>query len=68
MSCIDLKLFMLSEFIAQVVVLTNVARANEGLQPLTLNSQLSATAQGHSEDMAENDFFSPLKAFLSSRA
>ena len=49
---------MLAEFITEVVALTNVERANEGLQPLTLNSQLSATAQGHSEDMAANDFFS----------
>ena len=49
---------MLSEFILQVVTLTNVERANAGLQPLTLNSQLVATAQGHSDDMARNDFFS----------
>ncbi len=49
---------MFAEFITEVVVLTNIERANEGLQPLTLNSQLSATAQGHSEDMAVNDFFS----------
>jgi len=49
---------MLSEFIIQIVALTNIERAKAGLQPLTLNSQLVATAQGHSEDMAINDFFS----------
>lgn len=44
--------------IDEVVELTNFYRAQEGLQPLTLNTNLSSSAQSHSEDMAENDFFS----------
>lgn len=44
---------------AQAVVdLINVERVKEGCAPLQVNSKLVAAAQGHSEDMAFNDFFS----------
>ena len=46
------------ELINQVVELTNIERAKEGLKPLTLNSQLVDAAQDHSSDMAQDDFFS----------
>ncbi|MEO1559704.1 MAG: CAP domain-containing protein, partial [Cyanobacteria bacterium J06632_19] len=42
----------------EVVALTNSHRSEHGLQPLTLNGDLSESAQLHSEDMAVNDFFS----------
>ena len=45
-------------FIDEVVALTNEYRAEYGLEPLTLNTELSNSAQTHSEDMAHNDFFS----------
>jgi uncharacterized protein YkwD len=44
-------------FIQQVVALTNSYRAQAGLQPLQLNSKLTAAAYRHSRDMALNDFF-----------
>ncbi len=44
--------------IDEVMRLTNSYRAQYGLQPLTLNIQLSNSAQTHSEDMAMSDFFS----------
>ncbi|MEO1377564.1 MAG: CAP domain-containing protein [Cyanobacteria bacterium J06635_10] len=44
--------------IDEVVALTNSYRIQEGLQPLTLNTNLSSAAQSHSIDMAVNDFFS----------
>ena len=40
-----------------VVVLTNLARVEEGLPPLKLNEALREAARGHARDMAENDFF-----------
>ncbi|WP_420627188.1 CAP domain-containing protein [Candidatus Leptofilum sp.] len=44
---------------AQVVVdLINDEREKAGCAPLQVNSKLVAAAQGHSEDMAFNDFFS----------
>ena len=46
------------ELINRVVELTNVERAKVGLQPLTLNLQLADAAQDHSNDMAQDDFFS----------
>jgi uncharacterized protein YkwD len=42
----------------QVVDLTNQERARVGCQPLTISPQLSAAAEGHSKDMALNNFFS----------
>ena len=45
---------------AQAVVdLINAERVKEGCAPLQVNSKLVAAAQGHSEDMAFNDFFLP---------
>ncbi len=44
--------------INKVVRFTNSYRGEYGLQPLTLNSNLSNSAQTHSEDMALSDFFS----------
>lgn len=38
--------------------LINRARAEKGLQHLTLNPVLSAAARAHSQDMAVNDYFS----------
>lgn len=45
-------------FVNQVLDLTNVERTKAGLKPLKLNSQLVDAAQDHSNDMAEDDFFS----------
>lgn len=41
----------------QVLNLTNAERSKAGCPALTLNSKLSAAAQGHSQDMATNDYF-----------
>jgi hypothetical protein len=49
---------MSSQLINQVLELTNAERAKAGLQPLTLNNQLAKAAQGHSDSMAADDFFS----------
>ncbi|EAW38663.1 CAP domain-containing protein [Lyngbya sp. PCC 8106] len=43
--------------IDQVVQLTNEFRAENGLSPLSLNSQLVMAAENHSENMALQDFF-----------
>ncbi|MEA5471268.1 CAP domain-containing protein [Spirulina sp. 06S082] len=40
--------------------LANAEREKVGASPLQLNSQLTEAAQSHAEDMAENDFFSPV--------
>jgi uncharacterized protein YkwD len=42
----------------QVVGVTNTYRALHGCGPLTLNPQLTAAANEHSEDMAVHDYFS----------
>jgi len=42
----------------QVVAVTNIYRARHGCGPLTLNPQLTAAANEHSEDMAAHDYFS----------
>ncbi len=44
-------------FAEAVLQLTNDFRAQYGLSPLRLNRELSATAQKHSQAMAEGDFF-----------
>ena len=46
------------QFIEQVVELTNIERAKAGLSPLELNNRLLNAAQDHSNDMAQDDFFS----------
>ena len=44
--------------IEKVVELTNAEREKAGLQPLKINNQLANAAQDHSNDMAQDDFFS----------
>lgn len=46
-----------TQFINRVLELTNEYRAANGLNPLTLNQELNASAYGHSRDMAQLDFF-----------
>jgi uncharacterized protein YkwD len=43
---------------AEVVRLTNVERAKVGCVALRVDPRLAAAAQGHSEDMADRDYFS----------
>ena len=43
---------------AEVVVLTNQERAKAGCPALTASLQLAGAAEGHSADMAINDYFS----------
>ncbi len=45
-------------YAAQVIALINGARQKAGLPTLTGNAQLTAAAQGHSDDMACNNFLS----------
>ncbi|NEQ50556.1 MAG: hypothetical protein F6K11_10550 [Leptolyngbya sp. SIO3F4] len=47
-----------TEFAQEVLRLTNEFRAEEGLSPLTMNEELTETAQNYSQTMAEDDFFS----------
>ncbi|QKW10060.1 sigma-70 family RNA polymerase sigma factor [Streptomyces sp. NA04227] len=44
--------------IAQVTQLVNNERAKNGCGPVTANPKLQSAAQGHSDDMADRDFFS----------
>lgn len=44
------------DYVQQLIDLINQARADVGRAPLTVNPQLTAAAQGHSLDMACNDF------------
>lgn len=41
----------------RVLALVNIERSNQGLSPLTWNSQLATAAQNHSDSMANNDFY-----------
>ena len=43
-----------ADYVSQILVLFNTARAAQGLPPYTINPQLSAAAMGHSIDMACN--------------
>jgi uncharacterized protein YkwD len=43
-------------YVAQIVSLINAERTKVGLSSLTINAQLAAAAQGHSADMACNNF------------
>jgi len=45
-------------YVDQIVSLINAARADAGLQALTVDPQIAAFAQGHAEDMAFNNFLS----------
>lgn len=47
----------ISEYRREVLRLVNVEREKEGLNALVGDAKLDAAAQGHSEDMAANDFF-----------
>lgn len=49
---------LLSPVAQQVVDLTNQERTRVGCPPLSVNPKLVQAAQGHTEDMAVNDFFS----------
>lgn len=42
----------------QVVTLTNAARQDAGCAPLRVEAGLTASAQGHAQDMAARDYFS----------
>ena len=42
----------------QVIILTNQERINNGCEPLVMDDRLQLAAEGHSQDMAINDFFS----------
>ncbi|MBX6388717.1 MAG: CAP domain-containing protein [Frankia sp.] len=42
----------------EIVRLTNIERAKVGCGPLTVDPALTAAAQGHSADMARNNYFS----------
>lgn len=44
------------DYIAQILSLLNNARADAKLTPLKISGQLSGAAQGHSDDMACNNF------------
>ena len=44
------------EFVQTLIELINQARSDVGRMPLTVNQQLMSAAQGHSLDMACNDF------------
>jgi uncharacterized protein YkwD len=47
-----------SAYADQVLTLTNAERAKAGCQPLAVNAKLASVAQGHSADMAANNYFS----------
>ncbi|MEB3360167.1 MAG: CAP domain-containing protein [Synechococcales bacterium] len=55
-------------FINQVLQLTNQFRAENGVPPLALNTLLNSAAQNHSQNMAQQDFFSHTGADGSSLA
>lgn len=47
-----------ASYVSEIISLINMARANAGLSALTTNSQLTAFAQHHAEDMAFNNLLS----------
>lgn len=47
-----------AEFEAEVLRLTNIERANAGLEPLSLSIEYSSTAYDKSKDMADKNYFS----------
>ncbi|MBW4549223.1 MAG: AAA-like domain-containing protein [Symplocastrum torsivum CPER-KK1] len=49
------------DFGQRVLDLINIERKKNDLPPLSLNPQLTAAAQGHSQDMALQDYFSHIK-------
>jgi uncharacterized protein YkwD len=46
------------KFAQAVIKLVNYERTQAGLKPLSLNAKLNQSAYGHSQDMAEKDYFS----------
>ena len=42
----------------QVITITNQERLNHGCEPLKMDDRLRMAAEGHSQDMAINDYFS----------
>ncbi|GAA1664421.1 CAP domain-containing protein [Fodinicola feengrottensis] len=46
-----------NDYVQQVVDLTNQNRQQHGCGNLALNAQLTTAAQGHSDDMATNNYF-----------
>lgn len=62
LDCADTDLIPTSEDLVEVrsatVCLVNRERVAHGLQPLTVNGRLNRAAQGHSEDMVAEDYFS----------
>ena len=47
-------------FVDQVMVLTNLLREEEGLDPVTFDPTLATAAQRHADNMAQYGFFSHL--------
>jgi uncharacterized protein YkwD len=47
-----------ANYVSEIVSLINAARASAGLPALTVNTELTAFAQSHAEDMAFNNFLS----------
>lgn len=45
-----------SNVVSRILELVNQERDAAGVAPLAFNAQLSAAAQGHSQDMADNNF------------
>jgi uncharacterized protein YkwD len=62
LDCSYTNLIPTSEDLAQIrsatVCLVNRERVTHGLQPLSVNGKLNRAAQGHSEDMVAEDYFS----------
>ena len=52
--------FTIQPFEQQVVELTNALRQQHGCSALTISPELSAAAHGHSQDMADQNYFSHL--------
>ena len=47
-----------SEHNARVIARTNLYRVQNGCPPLQMNARLMKSAQGHSDEMAQKDYFS----------
>ncbi|WP_214322827.1 CAP domain-containing protein [Nonomuraea sediminis] len=47
-----------SQYVQQILTLTNAERAKVGCGPLRMESQLQAAAQAHADDMAARDYYS----------
>lgn len=47
-----------ADFVQRIVELTNQERSKYGLAPLSIDPALNASAQAHSQDMADHNYFS----------